>query len=1105
MVLFSPIDIWAASSCSEITASLVAVEGRVESLSKGESDWQSAKKKDRFCPEDQVQTLENSRGTLRLKNKMILKMDQKTIVRFSRTDKLSLLEMIMGRGFFFDLFPRSLTIETPFVNANVDGTEFVIAVDPDRQTTTITVMEGKVTAMNDAGSVTLTKNSVAVAKSGEAPTRFTVNPKDAVAWAFYYPQILNLRELQIDITNQDEHSWQMRMRRSSFYAQSGNLQKAFSEIAGLNEISDSQFYIYRASLLLSVGRVKEAQSDLEKVFQMSPQNGLALSLQAIIAVSQDDKKQAMQWATDAVTAAPNLASPKIALSYAHQANFNLPLALKATQEAQMLDPKSALVSARLAELWMSIGETDKGLYAAKKSVALNPDLSRGETILGFAYLTQINVDEAKRAFEKAIALDQSDPLARLGLGLAMIRKGDLVGGREQIEVAVGLDPNNALIRSYLGKSYYDEKKNPLAKEQFEISKRLDPKDPTPFFYDAILKQSENRPVEALRDLQTSIELNDNRAVYRSRLLLDEDLASRSVSMAGVYNDLGFQQLALNEGFKSLSTDPTNYSAHRFLADSYAAMPRSEIGRVSELLQSQLLQPLNGNPVQPRLGESGAGILSGTGPGDISMSEFNSLFMRDGVHLLVSGVGGANSTLGEEVILSGLSGRYSYSLGQFHLKTDGFRENNDRDQTIYNAFVHVSLTPNATIQAEVRLEDTETGDLPLRFDPAKFASTERNSIDAKTYRVGFHYRSTPRSDFVASFFYQDRGHGFIRSEAGIKADIKDEIGGFSGEAQHLFRVDPFSLVTGGGHFDGENTRNGSVELAFLGLPPESFKEDVNSRHTHLYTYAHIHLSSNATMTLGGSGDRFDGLPKDKEQFNPKFGLTWKMSPSTTLRIASFRVLKRPLVSNQTIEPTEVAGFQQFFDDDNGADSMRKGIALERQFSHSLFGGVELSKRKIIIPFTTLIPDEEPEVHVDERLNRIYLYWAFLQQVFASAEYQVEKFDSDNITISSAKKIKTERVPLSLHFFYPGGLFVKFKTTHIAQEGLFEGSLSPFDFGKDQFWLFDASIGYRLPNQRGMFTIEAKNLLDESFQFHETDIANPLIQPKRLIFAKLTLLF
>ena len=122
-----------------------------------------------------------------------------------------------------------------------------------------------------------------------------------------------------------------------------------------------------------------------------------------------------------------------------------------------------------------------------------------------------------------------------------------------------------------------------------------------------------------------------------RLLLDSDLAARSASLARIYTDLGFQDLALVEGWKSVNTDPADYSAHRFLSDSYSALPRHEIARVSELLQSQLLQPINITPVQPHLAESNLFILNGAGPSDLSFNEFNPLFNRNSYSLQVSGI------------------------------------------------------------------------------------------------------------------------------------------------------------------------------------------------------------------------------------------------------------------------------------------------------------------------------------------------------------------------------------------------------------------------------------------------------------------------------------
>ena len=129
------------------------------------------------------------------------------------------------------------------------------------------------------------------------------------------------------------------------------------------------------------------------------------------------------------------------------------------------------------------------LRDARKAAQLAPDLSRTQTVLGFAYLTEVDTDAARAAFEKAITLDQADPLPRLGRGLADIRDGHVDEGSRQLEIAASLDPNNSHVHSYLGKAYYEEKRTGLDERQFGVAKELDPHDPTPWFYDAIAKQT----------------------------------------------------------------------------------------------------------------------------------------------------------------------------------------------------------------------------------------------------------------------------------------------------------------------------------------------------------------------------------------------------------------------------------------------------------------------------------------------------------------------------------------------------------------------------------------------------------------------------------------
>jgi len=52
-------------------------------------------------------------------------------------------------------------------------------------------------------------------------------------------------------------------------------------------------------------------------------------------------------------------------------------------------------------------------------------------------------------------------------------------------------------------------------------------------------------------------------------------------------DLGFEQLAVIEASESVSIDPANHSAHRFLSDTYVGIPRQEIARGSELAEATI--------------------------------------------------------------------------------------------------------------------------------------------------------------------------------------------------------------------------------------------------------------------------------------------------------------------------------------------------------------------------------------------------------------------------------------------------------------------------------------------------------------------------------------
>ena len=882
----------AAETCQNAVGKFISIEGSIEIEHTDQGERQRASLESSLCQDDLIYVGENSRAAVALINEVVLRLDQNTTMRLvdvaSQPEKRSILELLIGALKSFSRPPRTFAVNTPYLNGLIEGTEFAMRVGRDSSLTT--VYEGKVTTSNPQGKLMLRRGESALAKAGKAPQPyFMVKPRDAVQWTLYFPPLFAVlggaQQLPTDVSPAVKQALDLVSR--------GDIPGA---LAFLDRVPVSQqnanFHLFRAALFLDVGRADEARANIDKALAKDPKAGLAYALRSIIEVVDNQRPQALASAKKAVALSQSAAA-KIALSYALQADFRLEAARDALLSAVSQHPDDSLAWARLAEIWLMFAERGKAMEAARKAESLAPDLARTQIVLGFAALSDNRVSDSRMAFERAISLASDDPLAHLGLGLTKIKNGDLKEGGRELEAAVALNSSNALLRSYLGKVYYEEKRPPLDGQQYSIAKELDPADPTAFFYDAISKQTTNRPVEALQDIEKSIVLNDNRAVYRSRLLLDSDLAARSSSQARIYTDLGFQPRALVEGWRSVNTDPSNFSAHRFLADSYSALPRHEIARVSELLQSQLLQPLNMTPIQPWLAESNLFLISAEGPGAISFNEFNPIFNRNGVNFQTTGLVGEKDTYAGEGIISGIQGSGSYSVGGFHSSSNGFRENDDFNDNIANAFGQYELSPQTSIQAEYRYRNIDQGDRRRRFFQDNFYPNERNTEELNTYRLGGRHSFSEASTLLGSFIYQTASNRLkdVIDPALLSLSIPQSSMGF--EIQNQFRSEYVNL-TGGVGYANINRR---VDTKVSFPPPDdvfnfadSTGEDIN--HTNAYGYSYLSPLRNLTMTLGVSGDFIDGESTDVagiNQINPKFGISWEPLAGTTIRAAAFAPL------------------------------------------------------------------------------------------------------------------------------------------------------------------------------------------------------------------------
>jgi tetratricopeptide (TPR) repeat protein len=1055
-----------APACDVSIAHAVSIQGRVEVQSPGTKRWEPVLTNDLFCPGDRVRVNANSRAGLYLNNGTLLRLKERSTLLFQLPQKHPSywVELLRGGAHFIDHVKKPIRVNTPYVNAAIEGTEFTVEVD--ESSAKVTVLEGQVRAYNAQGGVRVSNGEQVVSLGGQVPVAGrVVNPIDAVQWVLYYPAIFTLsHHHQVHgvtakrvIGTAQKAYWQ------------GDIEKA---IAALSKVQESGLLVIRASLYLQVGRVEAAQSDLNSVLDVHPSNGSALALKSLISTVRNEHQAAMDYAEQAVQAEPDKAATHLALSYARQAIFQLSQALSSARQAVVVDAENALAWSRLAQLHLMLHNMDEAINAAGHAAALDLTQPMTQTTLGFARLIQLDLLAARKAFNEATRLDQASPLPHLGLGLIHIREGELEKGRNKIEIAANLDPGNALIRSYLGKAYYEEKRSELAETQFELAKKFDELDPTAWFYDAIRKQTENRPLEALDDLQTAMALNDYRAVYRSRLQLDEDQASRSASLARIYEDLGYDRLALKESRRFLSADPSNPAAHRFLADSYIGVQYHETARLSEVLQAQLLTPEIVAPVSPSAGEMNLFSFEGSGPSLAGLNEYNPLFNRQRVSFLASGVTGSNNTRGEEVTVGGFTNRGMLSAGYFNVHSDGYRANNDYERSVNNLLGQFRINSELSVQGEVKHRNGEFGQLS-EFITGAYDSEYREEIESDIYRVGLNYRPNIKNTILfSSIALQRDEEKRLSPEFVVKSDMDNA----QHELQYMFHDEWLSSIAGIMHLDSDH----SIDTFIFGYPSN---KQINIKQNNAYLYFHVPWQNGLGIVgvdyMHMSKQENEGVATEntRKQYNPKFGLQWDLSDSTTLRMAAFRTFFGRVINGQTLVPTQVAGFNQLYDDSSLTSSWRYGVAIDSVIGERLHSGIEITRRT-----ATRFSDNQrlPDREIENLQHVAYISLPLGKQIAFSGKYRYDSAEQEwQHSSTPAEEILSKSLSFQINYNNPNGLIASVDTSRVLQDVFLPGYPN-LDEDSD-YWIANSEIGYRLPKRLGMFKLRINNMFDREFNY------------------------
>ena len=913
-------------------AIIITIEGRVEVLRGGTAVWQTAEPNQRLGVGDKLRTGENSRATIQLANSSVERLRSLTVITIEAARKPEgLLSLLLERGaLFFKSWakPETQEFRTPTVAGAIRGTEFYLTVADDGSTV-VSLIDGEVNLTSPDGALPLKSGEQATIERGRAPTKTAVlETTRIVQWYLYYPGVLDIGELGFSELQQRElfGSW------SAYVA--GDLPNALRLYPAGRVPANPSEAVYRAGLLLSVGEVAQAEAQLAAVETAAANSRpprLAAALREVIA--------AVQFRAVATNTQPELASEWVARSYLLQSRFDLAGALKAAQQAVKISPGFGFAHARVAELEFSHGRTRETAAALAKALEFSPRNAQALALEGFVRAAQNRHREAQESFEKAIEADAAIGNGWLGRGLIKVRRGQTQLGLADLQIAAALEPNRSLLRSYLGKAFGVTGDAMHADRELALARLLDGADPTPWLYSALLNEERGRVNDAVRDLEKSKALNNNRGLYRSRLSLDQDQAVRGANLAAIYRDAGFTDLSVREASRAVALDFGNYSAHLFLANSYDQLRdpnrvnlRYETPALNEYLLANLLAP------------AGAGPLSQT----ISQQEYGRLFERDGMRVTSFTEYLSRGAWTERGAQYGVFGNTSYAVEGNYRFDPGQRMNNAFEERELSFLLKQQITPQDSVLLQVSQTEASGGDRFQYTDTAQASTTAQSrETQEPLMLMGYHREWSPghhtlllAGRLVSDYrytnasqptFFIDRSPGYLDGvlPMTVGLDYRSRMEIYLTELEHIIQVENHTTTLGTrfqmGSFTANNLQNNPPPGIAVGFTDPAAEQTVHRDLVRFGAYFYHDQRLTPTLTVSG-GVVWDqvlypeniGAPpllnstEHKAHLCPKAGVVWTPSASTTLRAAYAQTFGSVSFERSfVIEPTSMAGFNQSF--------------------------------------------------------------------------------------------------------------------------------------------------------------------------------------------------
>lgn len=1118
---------------------LVSVQGQVRLRPAGAAAWSAAQAGRTLFPGDALATGPAAKAAVLCVDESQIKLNENTVLVLKASAVSARLaggglvpaKAVQGRASLYDVPKGEVWLKneaerfrfemtTPALTAAIRGTEFVVRVAGDG-TSSVALLGGSLTVFNPKGELRLAAGEIASARPGEAPTKqVLVNPQHAVQWTLYYPAVADPNLL---LAGAPSGPAATAVGRALAEAGEGDVAGAYRQVGAVMArgappapgVAAGAAYV-----ALMAGEPAVAGKWLEAALVADPGSVPAGCLDAQMALFQNRRAEAAARAGAVLAAAPEAPLAQVTAGLVAMSAFDLPRAKALFRRALARDAGFVAASVYLARIELGSDELEAAWRTMRAALAAAPKEALVQATAGFVRLGFRDFTGAEEYFTRAAALDPGLGDARLGLGYVAYARGKKALGLEEMLTATLLAPRLSLLQSTLGKALYQNRDFEKALATYDYAASLDPADPTPHLYKGIALTDLNRPGEAIREINDSIAKNGNRALFRSRLTLDRDLAVRNVDLARSYTLLGLGDWAYSKAVTAVKNDPLNPSAHLFMSSAYMATRQRTGASGTELLLFRLLSPANQNSFtlyndytpmfeMPYLRAQAIGTVGFWSNGNTQWS--SSLDVYGGRPGVAAEVYGAYS---DDV---GMRRQNGYTRSLF-----------GSGQVKWEPVVRDSILVSAT------LSDSDTGDNSNLNDWLHPNSTHyKQSFSNRAGELGFVHRFGPTATFIGYAAAANNVWAFRNGTYSLQQLYEDDSPlvetywqnrhttrhFLSLQAQQQLVLGRHTLLFGGDYFSGEldyryKSRDRYVYWGYL------LADDYVNRHYNPpdrtgsgYVMDYWKLAPGVVAELGLGYDVADtsrhGWPDSihREALSPRVGLNWQLSASQTIRLAFQRYLNTHTFFQSVIAPSEVAGFPGRLNADDGSTVTELGGGWEVQWDDRTFTVARLSYHEV------LNPQYDPFASYDRifdvtisrymatlGLNRI-LTPSLGLSVFGVAK-RLLPHESTARRYPESDFFEADGV-LALNYLHASGLGCGISGTLVHQHYFDNRYLNVKGEHRTEtlFGLLDAKISYEFPGKHGFVAVEGKNLTNTRFTYQREAVALDAFYPDRQIVFKL----